>query len=537
MYVSTGWNASEMGDVDVIAHDGRIHVFYLSLPSHDVVAHVVSDDGLTWQRLPNAITTGEPGAFDDDQIWTMGTFAHASRFFMLYTALGKAEAGLLQRVGLATSDDLIHWQKYPGNPVIEADPRWYEARIERDGERGRVDWRDPFVYEEDGILHGLISARENVGASNRRGCVGYFTSTDGFHWEVQPPFYAPRVSYDFEVPTLFKLDGVQEGAGGASGQAGPTPLSVPSLSAASSSTTPASTATARYYLTGIAGGHERDVYRVADALRGPWRRPAGDGLLPTPNHAFRTCRWRGQQLLFHWVRGQADWVSGVSLAVLAPPKVAAAGPDGVLILQPFEDWSPLHAGDAETSLGRFFDAPERQGKAETLMCEGTQGFSACLSRGEYADAIFEVDVEAGAGTAEFGIVLRAGDAADQGTFVSCVPGRQRVELVNLVHFRRGLYGIRGRGRTLAQSFHHDFGQPGATGTGSSGTEASGRHVLRVVAHGPLVEASVDGQVVLSCLTMRRRRGWWGVFVEDGSATFHSVRLQPLQAPAGFGLDA
>jgi beta-fructofuranosidase len=484
MYFTPGYAPHELGDVDVIVHEDRLHVFYLSLPSHDVVGHLVSDDGLTWQRLPNALTTGEPGAFDDDQIWTMGTFERGGRFHMLYTALGTAEAGCVQRTGLAISDDLVHWHKSERNPVVEADGRWYEATRE---ESGRVNWRDPFVFEEDGTLHGLIVARENRGPMNRRGCVGYFTSVDGYRWEVRPPFYTPRVSFDFEVPTLFKLG-------------------------------------SRYYLTGICGGHERDVYRVADHLNGPWRRPADDGLLPTPNHAFRTCSWRGKRWLLHWVRGAADWADGSRWCVLAPMKEATASADGALVLAPFAGWSPFHLGSPRETVPDLFVTPAAAGRGTWAVAEDAltsacdPGHSALLTDDEIADAIFEVEVQPSA-AAEFGVVVRADGEADAGTFVACVPGRSRVELVNCFVSRGGVHGIRGRGRQAVQTFHHQFG--------------AGPHRLRVVAHGPLVEASVDGRVVLSFLTMRRRRGRWGVFVEDGAAVFRRPRLQPLHPPPGF----
>ena len=46
---------------------------------------------------------------------------------MLYTGVNRAEGGLVQRIGLAASDDLVHWDKHPGNPVLEVDPEWYEV--------------------------------------------------------------------------------------------------------------------------------------------------------------------------------------------------------------------------------------------------------------------------------------------------------------------------------------------------------------------------------------------------------------------------
>lgn len=485
MYYSPGYQASEVGDVDVIVHEDRIHLFHLTLPNHDVVGHLVSDDGLTWQTLPNALTTGDPGSFDDDQIWTMGTFEHEGRFFMLYTALSRAENGCVQRTGLATSDDLVHWRKHDGNPVAEADGRWYEARRE---ESGRVNWRDPFVFEAGGVLHCLMVARENHGPMSRRGCVAHLTSRDGYRWQVRPPLYSLHVSYDFEVPTLFQLGDY-------------------------------------YYLTGILGGHGRDVYRVATSPWGPWERREDDGLLPAPNHAFRTCLWRDKQLLFHWVRGNADWASGApAYCVVAPPKEAVAAADGCLVLRPFQDLSPLHLGAAETSFARVLGRPEAalEGRWElagaTLLGVGDPGFGALLSEDEYDDVLIEVEVEPGVAR-EFGVVLRADAEADAGTFVSCVPGRATVELVSLFESRGGIHDVRGRGRQLVQQFHHAY----------SGTW----HQLRVVARGPLIEAAIDGRVVLSALTMRRRRGRVGVFVEDGRAVFRNPRLQRLEAPPGF----
>src|SRR5687767_1443549 len=120
MYFNDGINPNEIGDFEVVTHEGRLHAFYLALPSHDFVGHLVSDDGIRWEPLPPAIGTGEPGAFDGDQIWTMGIFRKDDTWFMLYT--GNERRGRIQRTGLATSPDLLNWTKYAGNPVAEPDP-------------------------------------------------------------------------------------------------------------------------------------------------------------------------------------------------------------------------------------------------------------------------------------------------------------------------------------------------------------------------------------------------------------------------------
>ena len=46
-------------------------------------------------------------------------------FSLLYTGATLTPAGNVQRIGLATSPDLVTWTKQPG-PIAGPDPRWYE---------------------------------------------------------------------------------------------------------------------------------------------------------------------------------------------------------------------------------------------------------------------------------------------------------------------------------------------------------------------------------------------------------------------------
>ena len=114
MYSGYGFRKSEIGDVDVVVHDGEYHLFHLTLPNHDYIAHAVSRDGLHWRRVKNALFISDPPAWDDDMLWTM----HVSRdpckpgsWRMFYTGLSMEERGRVQRLGLAVSDDLYDWRK------------------------------------------------------------------------------------------------------------------------------------------------------------------------------------------------------------------------------------------------------------------------------------------------------------------------------------------------------------------------------------------------------------------------------------------
>ena len=73
----------------------------------------------------------------------------------------------MQRIGLAASDDLVHWEKHPGNPVLEVDPEWYEVL-----EQGRwrdQSWRDPWLFRrpDDERFYALITARSSGPADER----------------------------------------------------------------------------------------------------------------------------------------------------------------------------------------------------------------------------------------------------------------------------------------------------------------------------------------------------------------------------------
>lgn len=480
MHFTDGLNPNELGDFDVVEKDGQLHVFYLVLPSHDAIGHLVSDDGINWTPLPDAVRTGDPGEFDSDQIWTMGVFQKDDTWFMLYTA--NLEQGCIQVTGLATSKDLIRWTKYAHNPVARPDPRWYEAE-----QRGnyRLDWRDPHVVECDGKLHAFICARENQGLLNHRGCAGYFTSIDGYHWEIQPPACTPRNCYDYECPSVFELDG-------------------------------------RYYMVAIHGGHSRMTYRVADRVEGPYRRPFDDSLLPGHNMSVRPCRWRGKLHLFHWNRGARDWgTKHEGFAVLASPKVARTDDEGCLIVESF-DWSAQHRGPAEALTAATPSAPscgDWHWEGDRLTGASSPGTGNWLTESEYEDFEIgaELELDSPRGACEFGFVIRADETGDRAIYAKCVPGRYAAELVKQVYNRRNGPDSLWRGRSVEQSYHF-------------APSPDGRYRLRLIAFGPNLEFNVNGRILLSQLTMPRRRGRIGLCIEDGKGTFRDISVTPLRAP-------
>lgn len=197
---------------------GLWHVFYLHAPQTPdepdkrhfaaTIGHAVSADLVRWDVLRDALGPGPVGSWDDTATWTGCVVPHPDGgWAMLYTGVGAADQGLVQRIGLARSDDLRGWVKHPSNPVLEADPRWYEL-LDTEIWFDQA-WRDPWlVWDGDSALfHAFITARSGRGDAAQRGVIGHATSPDLLSWAVMPPIIAPTGFGYMEIPQIVHLEG------------------------------------------------------------------------------------------------------------------------------------------------------------------------------------------------------------------------------------------------------------------------------------------------------------------------------------------
>jgi beta-fructofuranosidase len=204
-------------DFWLVRHGDEHHIFYLQAPRslgqpmlrhrNASIGHAVSHDLRSWTVLPDALHPGADGAWDDLATWTGSAIEHDGRWSMLYTGISRAEHGLVQRIGLATSDDLVRWEKHPANPILEADSRWYDLL---DPSRWRdQSWRDPWLFRDpaDGRFHALITARSRAAAPDGAGVVAHARSHDLVEWEVLAPLTAGGEFAQVEAPQLVRLNG------------------------------------------------------------------------------------------------------------------------------------------------------------------------------------------------------------------------------------------------------------------------------------------------------------------------------------------
>ncbi len=203
------------------ADDGdTYHLFFLyaSRALHDPearhyrasIGHATSTDLEHWTQVEDALVRSDAPAFDDLATWTGSVVRHPDgTWFMFYTGATRAPDGKnVQKIGVATSTDLLTWHKI-GHPLLHATAPWYET-IDSDAWHDEA-FRDPWVFADpdgDG-WHMLITARAPHDPIDGRGVVGHAWSPDLRTWELRPPLTSPsdRGFGQLEVTQVEIVDG------------------------------------------------------------------------------------------------------------------------------------------------------------------------------------------------------------------------------------------------------------------------------------------------------------------------------------------
>jgi beta-fructofuranosidase len=193
------------------------HVFYLQAPRslssadlrhyHPSIGHAVSQDLRRWEVLPDALSPRPTTSWDDYTTWTGSIIRHEGLWYMFYTGTSRAEEGLVQRIGIATSTDLLRWERHGEHPRLWCVAgQWYESL---DTTRWRDEaWRDPWIFHDPitGGFHAYFTARASFGPDDGRGVIGHARSRDLLDWELLPPVTDPGDFGELEIPQLAEIE-------------------------------------------------------------------------------------------------------------------------------------------------------------------------------------------------------------------------------------------------------------------------------------------------------------------------------------------
>ena len=190
-----------VGDCMPFHHDGTFHLFWLLDEQHHGKgdglgyhqwAHSSTRDLVHWQDHPLALPIDQEW---EVSICTGSVFWHDGLYYAFYATRMRNRD---QHVCVATSEDCLHFDKSPRNPIASP-PAGYSPK----------DYRDPFVFTgPDGLFHMLVSAQlEPYPLAERGGCLAHLTSGNLWDWELQEPFVLPGYQGVPECSDYFEWNG------------------------------------------------------------------------------------------------------------------------------------------------------------------------------------------------------------------------------------------------------------------------------------------------------------------------------------------
>jgi beta-fructofuranosidase len=484
MYAGLGFRPSNIGDIDIVRHDGLFHLFHLVLPNHDYIAHAVSKDGLAWERVENALFISDPGEWDDDMLWTMHVTPDPHRdgvWRMFYTGLCMREAGRVQRIGVARSSDLFQWEKVRSDAFpLEIPDDHYEHSLNEG--RHWVSFRDPFYVRvaDRGFL--LAAARANEGPVIRRGCVALAEEVAPDRFEFRPPLYHPRRYDDVEVPGLITLD-------------------------------------ERFYLIGSIREDVKVHYWYADEMTGPYLNFSDNVLLPQGNYAARVLMDTDREMALVWtfffVGGAIDGDHR-----LPPPKELTVSDAGALRLASFRGFDEKvtlveRAGEITPAVALVGNpAATCEGGPGDCLTSSSSGFEAFLIKGARQDYRLSGTLVLET-SGKFGPVMHIRDDGD-GYYLS-------------LDLAKGIAQIRYWATNPAGGIEEAF-QYEQLQTANFVPHRPGPVPFTLISYGSYIELSLYGYVALTLADDRHTSGFVGFYVESSRLRISELTLETLESP-------
>jgi predicted GH43/DUF377 family glycosyl hydrolase len=141
-----------------------------------------SSDLKTWRKEPKPVLDPGPrGSWDEEAVADPYVIRIDPYFYLYYLGQDRAQR---QRLGVARSDDGIHFEKLRTNPILE-------------GEIGAFDERlgEPSVWSSNGFYWMLYTGRDV--AENRR--LGLARSTDGVHFQKLAAVFSGDQTWNSKV--------------------------------------------------------------------------------------------------------------------------------------------------------------------------------------------------------------------------------------------------------------------------------------------------------------------------------------------------
>ncbi len=170
------WDSQRSGSGPVIKENGVYKMYYHGWSDQNGLWRVglaYSQDGVSWTKHPDPILSGTIDG-EDARIVANDIIKIDNTYFLYYTY--GSITNTKYKIGLATSTDGVHWNKYSGNPILTATKNW---------ELPGVGFAS---VKKVGDVYKMVYA--NSSNSTITG-FGMAISNDGINWykEINNPFF------------------------------------------------------------------------------------------------------------------------------------------------------------------------------------------------------------------------------------------------------------------------------------------------------------------------------------------------------------
>lgn len=439
-----------VGDCMPFFHDGRFHLFYL----FDRRAHR-SKWNLGAHQWAHVSTTDlitweeHPLAIAITEAWegsicTGSLFFWEGQFHAFYAT--RTIDGSAAPLQEAISSDGIHFTKQP--PF---------ARLTAPYQSGPT--RDPVVFRDEatGEFTMLVTSElQKAGAAHHGGCLARLMSTDLKHWKQCDPFLVPGYTDQPECPDHFEWNGW-------------------------------------FYL--VFSNHGVARYRMSRSPHGPWTKPVVDAFDGTQLGVLKTASFTGgRRIGAAFLRREKGYAGEVVFRELIQHGDGTLGVAFVPELVPRTAAPLVLAWQGGGDVGVRIAAKE--------------GFSHRFADGIPSDFHLSCRISAAAGSAAFGIAIRAAEDYAQCYELRFEPSRCK-------------FGWR---RPWSHSFAEHEREAQYEVAGLQGTIA-----VELVVRGACVDLCVNGQRTLVA-RLPKDAGGSGIalFAHDAAVVFSDIRISPLR---------
>jgi predicted GH43/DUF377 family glycosyl hydrolase len=165
------------GSYELKKFQGKYWMIYHSYPGEGYetgpaemgLAWTTDENLLDWHRLEDPVYSWRGGAdWEKAGLYKACIFQKDDLFYMFYNAKNQA-SGWIEQTGAATSKDLLHWERYEGNPVLPV---------------AADTWKSRFVSDPNIVRDGDLWLNFFFGYDGKHAQEGIACSRDLFHWEI-----------------------------------------------------------------------------------------------------------------------------------------------------------------------------------------------------------------------------------------------------------------------------------------------------------------------------------------------------------------